>query len=225
MPRVLIVEDQTALLDTFTRGLREEGYAVAAASNVAEAQRVLREEAVDAIVLDLMLPDRDGMSLLHELRQAGFTKPIVIVTARDAVEERVRGLDSGADDYLVKPFSFVELLARLRAVMRRSGSAAETVLRVNDLELDLLNRQVSRAGCKLELTQRQFELLTYLMRTAGETVTREMIAANVWKETSATWTNVIEVQINHLRRKIERPEWSPILQTIRGEGYVLGVRP
>ena len=225
MPRVLIVEDQTALLDTFARGLREEGYAVAATSNVAEAQRVLGEEAVDAIVLDLVLPDRDGMSLLCELRQEGFTKPIVIVTARDAVEERVRGLDSGADDYLVKPFLFVELLARLRAVMRRSGSASETVLRVDDLELDLLNRRASRASCKLQLTQRQFELLTYLMQTAGETVTREMIAANVWKETTATWTNVIEVQINHLRRKIERPEWLPILHTIRGEGYVLGVQP
>ena len=225
MTRVLIVEDQRTLLDTFTRGLREEGYAVDPAANVAEARRVLKEEAVDAIILDLMLPDGDGLSLLCELRQAGFSKPIVIVTARDAVEDRVHGLDSGADDYLVKPFSFDELLARLRAVLRRSGTARESVLRVDDLELDLLNRRVTRAGCELELTLRQIELLTYLMRTAGESVTREMIAQNVWKEPTATWTNVIEVQINHLRRKIERPEWPPILHTIRGEGYVLGVRP
>ena len=138
MTRVLIVEDQRALLDTFTRGLREEGDAVTPAADVAEARRVLREEAVDAIVLDLMLPDGDGLSLLRELRQAGFSKPIVIVTARDAVEDRVHGLDSGADDYLVKPFSFDELPARLRAVLRRSGSAAtESVLRVDDLELDV----------------------------------------------------------------------------------------
>lgn len=226
MTRVLIVEDQRALLETFTRGLREEGYAVAPAANVAEARRVLKEEAVDAVVLDLMLPDGDGLSLLGELRQAGFRKPIVVVTARDAVEDRIRGLDRGADDYLVKPFSFDELLARLRAVLRRSVSvASESVLRVDDLELDLINRRVTRAGCELGLTQRQIEVLTYLMRTAGETVTREMIASNVWKEPSATWTNVIEVQINHLRRKIERPEWPSILHTIRGEGYVLGVRP
>ena len=149
MTRVLIVEDQRALLDTFTRGLREEGYEVTPAANVAEARRVLKEEAVDAIVLDLMLPDGDGLSLLGELRQAGFSKPIVVVTARDAVEDRIRGLDSGADDYLVKPFSFGELLARLRAVLRRSGSAsAESVLRVDDLELDLINRRVTRAGCE-----------------------------------------------------------------------------
>lgn len=226
MLRVLIVEDQQKLLDTFARGLREEGYAVAPAAKLVEARRVLKNEAVDAVVLDLMLPDGDGLSLLGELRQAGFNKPIVIVTARDAVEDRIHGLDSGADDYLVKPFSFGELLARLRAVLRRSGSAAtESVLRVDDLELDLLNRRVTRAGCALELTHRQIEVLTYLMRTAGETVTREMIAQNVWKEPTATWTNVIEVQINHLRRKIERPEWPPILHTIRGEGYVLGVRP
>lgn len=225
MPRLLIVEDQRSLLDSFTRGLCEEGYSVAPAAGVMEARRVLKDEAVDAVVLDLMLPDGDGLNLLRELRQVGFGKPIVVVTARDAVEDRILGLDSGADDYLVKPFSFDELLARLRAVLRRSGSATESVLRVDDLELDLLNRRVTRAGRELELTLRQFELLTYLMRTAGETVTREMIAQNVWKEPSATWTNVIEVQINHLRRKVERPEWPPILHTIRGEGYVLGVRP
>lgn len=224
MLRVLIIEDQQTLLDSFVRGLREEGYDVAPVRNVAAARNVLETGSVDAVILDLMLPDGDGLTLLRELRHSGFTTPIVIVTARDAVEDRVLGLDSGADDYLVKPFAFDELLARLRAVLRRSGSASETVLRVDDLQLDLLQRRVSRAGCDLELTQRQFELLAYLMRTAGETVTREMIAENVWKETTAKWTNVIEVQINHLRRKIERPDWQAILHTIRGEGYSLGIR-
>ena len=138
MTRVLIVEDQWALLDTFTRGLREEGYAVTPAADVAEARRVLKDEVVDALVLDLMLPDGDGLSLLRELRQAGFSKPIGIVTARDAVEDRVLGLDSGADDYLVKPFSFDELLARLRAVLRRSGVAGDGIRAAgDDLESDV----------------------------------------------------------------------------------------
>lgn len=224
MLRILVVEDQRTLLESLARGLREEGYEVAMALDVAAARTVLETGSVDAVILDLMLPDQSGLSLLRELRQEGFERPIVIVTARDTIEDRVVGLDSGADDYLVKPFAFDELLARLRAVLRRA-SLREAVLRVDDLELNLLTRQATRAGQELELTQRQFELLTYLMRHAGEVVTRERIAADVWKEPTATWTNVIEVQINHLRRKIERPEWSPILHTIRGEGYLLGVQP
>lgn len=224
MVRILVVEDQKTLLESLARGLREEGYEVAMALDVAAARTVLETGSVDAVILDLMLPDQSGLSLLRELRQEGFERPIVIVTARDTIEDRVVGLDSGADDYLVKPFAFDELLARLRAVLRRA-SLREAVLRVDDLELNLLTRQATRAGQELELTQRQFELLTYLMRHAGEVVTRERIAADVWKEPTATWTNVIEVQINHLRRKIERPEWSPILHTIRGEGYLLGVQP
>lgn len=224
MPRLLIVEDQIPLLDSLTRGLREEGYEVLPAATIAEALVHIHDKPVDVIVLDLMLPDRDGLSLIRELRESGFANPILITTARDAIEDRVAGLDTGADDYLIKPFSFEELLARLRAIMRRSRPAPESVLRVADLELNLLTRDVTRNGVSIDLTQRQFELLACLVRHAGLVVSREMIAREVWEEATATWTNVIEVQVNHLRRKIERPGWPPLLHTIRGEGYLLGVR-
>ncbi len=224
MPRLLIVEDQIPLLDSLTRGLREEGYEVLPAATIAEALVHIHDKPVDVIVLDLMLPDRDGLSLIRELRESGFANPILIITARDAIEDRIAGLDTGADDYLIKPFSFEELLARLRAVMRRSRPAPESVLRVADLELNLLTRDVTRNGVSIDLTQRQFELLACLVRHAGLVVSREMIAREVWEEATATWTNVIEVQVNHLRRKIERPGWPPLLHTIRGEGYLLGVR-
>lgn len=224
MPRLLIVEDQIPLLDSLTRGLREEGYEVLPAATIAEALVHIHDKPVDVIVLDLMLPDRDGLSLIRELRESGFANPILITTARDAVEDRVAGLDTGADDYLIKPFSFGELLARLRAIMRRSRPAPESVLRVADLELNLLTRDVTRNGVSIDLTQRQFELLACLVRHAGLVVSREMIAREVWEEATATWTNVIEVQVNHLRRKIERPGWPPLLHTIRGEGYLLGGR-
>jgi len=224
MPRLLIVEDQIPLLDSLTRGLREEGYEVLPAATIAEALVHIHNKPVDVIVLDLMLPDRDGLSLIRELRDSGFANPILITTARDAVEDRVAGLDTGADDYLIKPFSFEELLARLRAIMRRSRSTPESVLRVADLELNLLTRDVTRNGASIDLTQRQFELLACLVRHAGLVVSREMIAREVWEEATATWTNVIEVQVNHLRRKIERPGWLPLLHTIRGEGYLLGIR-
>jgi two-component system copper resistance phosphate regulon response regulator CusR len=224
MPRLLIVEDQIPLLDSLTRGLREEGYEVLPAATIAEALVHIHNKPVDVIVLDLMLPDRDGLSLIRELRDSGFANPILITTARDAVEDRVAGLDTGADDYLIKPFSFEELLARLRAIMRRSRSTPESVLRVADLELNLLTRDVTRNGASIDLTQRQFELLACLVRHAGLVVAREIIAREVWEEATATWTNVIEVQVNHLRRKIERPGWLPLLHTIRGEGYLLGIR-
>ena len=225
MPTVLIIEDNCTLLSSLGRGLREEGYSVLAVASITAAQQAIDSGGVDVLVLDLMLPDCDGLDWLRLHRMQGFAKPVVIITARDTVADRVQGLDGGADDYLVKPFSFEELLARLRAVLRRTHSESERQLQVGDLTLDVLHRSVLRAGCVLELTQRQFELLIYLMRTTGQVVTREMIAENVWKDSSATWTNVIEVQINHLRRKIESPAWPPILHTVRGEGYVLEVRP
>lgn len=225
MPTVLIIEDNRRLLGSLDRGLREEGYSVLAVASVTAAQQAIDSGGVDVLLLDLMLPDCDGLDWLRSVREQGFAKPVVIITARDTVADRVQGLDGGADDYLVKPFSFEELLARLRAVLRRTHTESERQLQVGDLTLDVLHRSALRAGCVLELTQRQFELLAYMMRTAGQVVTREMIAENVWKDSSATWTNVIEVQINHLRRKIEGPAWTPILHTVRGEGYVLEVRP
>lgn len=225
MVRILVVEDEPNLLDSLRRGLEREDYDVLAAKSIGEARRLALTQAPDGVLLDLMLPDGEGLAMLRDLRSEGFDKPVLILTARDSVEDRVHGLDAGADDYLLKPFAFDELLARLRALLRRIPSGSSGILRVGDLELDLIDRRASRAGVELELTSRQFELLMYLMRTSGEIVTRKMIADNVWKDSTVTWTNVIAVQVNHLRGKIERPEWSPLLHTVRGEGYMLEARP
>jgi DNA-binding response OmpR family regulator len=222
---LLLVEDETKLLESLSRGLIEEGYSVSSSETCAAARKILASEDVDALILDLMLPDEDGLQLLRGLRREGFCNPVIIVTARDAVEDRIDGLDSGADDYLVKPFSFHELLARLRALFRRNSASVETVLRCDGLEMDLLKRSVARDGTEIPITHRQFELLEYLLNHAHEVVTREMIANDVWKEPTATWTNVIEVYVNQLRKKIERDGWKPILHTVRGQGYVLGDIP
>ena len=226
MPHLLIVEDKTKLQQSLKRGLEEEGYDVLAVATGTEALQAIESGSskIDAVVLDLMLPDRDGLQILRDMRVQGHEQPVLIVTARDAVEDRVAGLDAGADDYLVKPFSFAELVARLRALFRRSRSSRSPLLNVLDLELDLYTRRVARAGRDVQLTQRQFELLAFLMQHPHETVTREMIARGVWRETTATWTNVIDVQINQIRKRIERPDLPAILHTIRGEGYLLGVR-
>lgn len=225
MARILVVEDQPALLLSMQKGLREEGHEVLTAICGSEAYLIAKREPIDAMVLDLMLPDGSGLDTLRSLRREGFVKPVLIVTARDALEDRVIGLDSGADDYLVKPFGFVELVARLRALLRRNFSSHETVLRCDNLELDLLSRTVKRGGEQIELTRRQFDLLEYLMRNMNQTVTREMLARDVWKAATATWTNVIEVQMRQLRMRLERPDWTQIIHTVRGEGYQLGTAP
>jgi DNA-binding response OmpR family regulator len=224
MQCLLVVEDQTTLLGSLSRGLRAEGYSVYEATTAEAAHRTIEQHRVDAMVLDLMLPGEDGLTFLARLRKEGFSQPILVVTARDTVKDRIHGLDSGADDYLVKPFSFEELLARLRALFRRSAPDRSTILRASDLELNILTRNVTRAGRQIELTQRQFDLLLCLMQHAGETVSRQVIAREVWKESTATWTNVIEVQINQLRKKLERPDLPTILHTIRGVGYCLEER-
>jgi two-component system OmpR family response regulator len=221
MARILVVEDQKKLLDSLKRGLEAEGYEVVAASTGEEALELARGEAVDAIVLDLMLPGRDGMDILRELRFKGFHMPILILTARDAVEDRVQGLDQGANDYLVKPFAFAELLARLRALLRRSPAGPELCLRADDLEMDLLSRRVTRSGIDLELTGREFELLEYLLRHKNEIVTRDMIACDVWKETTGVMTRVIDVYMSALRKKIEPSGRRPLIHTARGIGYAL----
>lgn len=221
---ILIVEDQPSLLHSLSRGMVAEGYDIRAATTLREAKRFQRTNRIAAILLDVMLPDGSGLDWLKELRSQKFADPVLIITARDAVDDRIQGLDLGADDYLVKPFNLDELLARLRAVLRRSTNRLDSVLKVDDLECYLVDRVVRRAGKEILLTQRQFELLAYLMQSAGDTIGREQIARDVWKEPTATWTNVIEVQITHLRRKIERPDLPALLHTIRGEGYVLGRR-
>jgi two-component system copper resistance phosphate regulon response regulator CusR len=221
MARVLIVEDQAKLLQSLRRGLEEEGYEVVAAPTGEEGYYLATTTSPDAIVLDLMLPGRDGLRVLRDLRGQGFTKPVLILTARDAVEDRVAGLDEGADDYLVKPFAFAELLARLRALLRRDVSGRELILRADDLEIDLVARRVVRNGIELDLTKREYELLEYLLRHKNSPVTRDMIAREVWKEVTGSPTNAIDVYVTLLRKKVERPGARQLIHTVRGVGYAL----
>ena len=221
MARVLIVEDQRKLLQSLRRGLEEEGYDVITAMTGEEGFYLATTGSPDAIVLDLMLPGRDGLKVLGDLRSRGFPRPVLILTARDGVEDRVTGLDGGADDYLVKPFAFAELLARLRALLRRDVSGRELILRADDLEIDLLGRRVIRGGVELDLTRREYELLEFLVRHKNVTVTRDMISREVWRETSGALTNTIDVYINALRRKVEQPGKRQLIYTVRGVGYVV----
>jgi DNA-binding response OmpR family regulator len=225
MTRLLVIEDEPKLLRSLQRGLEEEGYTVLPAANGVDGLRRASSEPVDAVILDLMLPGRDGLSLLRELRGNGRSLPVLIVTARDAVVDRIIGLDSGADDYLVKPFAFNELLARLRALLRRVGARELTRLNVGDLAIDLLRRQVTRGGEEIVLTNREFELLEYLARRPNVAVAREAIVRDVWQDTTGILTKVVEVSVNHLRRKIERSGRPPLLHTVRGVGYLLGDSP
>jgi DNA-binding response OmpR family regulator len=219
MPRLLVIEDQKKLLQSLQRGLEEEGYEVTPAATGEQGYYAATTEAIDAVILDLMLPGRHGLLVLRDLRANGFAKPVLILTARDAVEDRVSGLDAGADDYLVKPFAFAELLARLRAILRRDVSGRELFLRVDDLEMDLLARRVVRDGIELDLTRREFELLEYLLRHKNSAVTRDMIARDVWKDAHGAPTNSIDVYITLLRKKVERHGLRQVIHTIRGVGY------
>jgi DNA-binding response OmpR family regulator len=219
--RILVVEDERKVLRSLERGLQAEGYDVVAAASGEDGLQHATSQTFDCVVLDLLLPGRDGLQVLADLRQTGSKVPVLILTARDAVEDRVIGLDAGADDYLVKPFAFAELLARLRVLIRRERAGPATVLRAADLEVDLLNRRASRAGQELALTQREFEVLVYLLRHKNQIVTRDMLGREVWKEPNYALTNVIDVYINALRRKVERPGQRPLIHTLRGVGYSL----
>lgn len=224
MASVLVVEDQPNLRRSITTALLEAGYSVEPASTLSDATRILATNP-DLILLDIMLPDGDGLDWLRTLRQHNTEIPVLVLTARDSIEDRVRGLDSGADDYLVKPFSIDELLARIRALLRRGGSRSgrdAASIDFLDLHADLVERRVRRGGRSIELTPRQFDLLVFLMRNGNRTVSREELAEQVWRQTEATWTNVIEVHINQLRKKIESRQSPTILHTIRGSGYRLG---
>jgi two-component system, OmpR family, copper resistance phosphate regulon response regulator CusR len=221
MAHILIVEDQKKLAASLRRGLEEEGFEVTAAPTGEEGFYLATTRPPDALVLDLMLPGRDGMQVLRDLRGRGFGKPVLILTSRDAVEDRVAGLDGGADDYLVKPFAFAELVARLRALLRRNLDGRELALRADDLELDLVARRVVRAGVEVELSHREFELLEYLLRHKNAAVTRDMLARDVWKEPDGLTTNVIEVCVNALRKKVEQPGLRQLVHTVRGVGYAV----
>lgn len=221
MPLVLVVEDEKKLLDSLRRGLSDEGFEVLTATTGEDGYYLATTKPVDAVVLDIMLPGRDGFQVLGDLRKNGFVKPVLMLTARDAIEDRVHGLDRGADDYLVKPFAFAELVARLRALLRRDVGSREFHLRAADLEVDLVVRRVVRAGVEIELTGREFQLLEFLLRHQDAVVTREMIARDVWHEPAGVLTNVIDVYINQLRKKIERPKFQQLIHTVRGVGYAL----
>jgi heavy metal response regulator len=220
--RVLVVEDEPGIVQFVRQGLTEAGYAVDVAADGQDGLDYARAAAYDAIVLDIMLPRLDGLRLLRTLRREDNRAPVLLLTARDQVEDRVAGLDAGADDYLVKPFAFAELLARLRALLRRPPLQAETVLRVADLELDPARREVRRAGRRVELSPREFALLEYLMRHPGQVLTRTQLAEHVWNFDFYAESNVLDVYVGYLRRKIDRGFDQPLIQTARGVGYRLG---
>jgi DNA-binding response OmpR family regulator len=225
MARVLLVEDELKIRQGLVRGLEVEGFDVVPASTGTEGQRLATAEPFDCLILDLLLPGCDGLQILSELRRQGHVVPVLILTARDTVEDRVIGLDAGADDYLVKPFAFAELLARLRALLRRERGERATVLRAGDLVVDLLERRASRAGADIALTQREFEVLAYLLRHKNAIVTRDMLGHEVWKEPHHALTNVIDVYITFLRRKVEKPGMPQLIHTVRGVGYTLREEP
>jgi len=222
--RVLLVEDEPPIADFIARGLTENGYSVDVAHDGEEAAQWPSVADFDIIILDVMLPVRDGIDVCRSLRRRGVRTPVLMLTARDAVEDRVLGLDSGADDYLVKPFAFVELLARLRALSRREPALVGNELRVGDLVMDTATRMVSRAGVTLDLTAKEFALLEYLMRHPDQVLTRTVIAEHVWNYDFDNATNVIDVHVKNLRKKVDDPFQVKLLQTVRGAGYRISAR-
>lgn len=218
--RILVVEDDRKIASFVVNGLRQSGFAVDHAANGEEGLTLAKTTAFDAAVIDLMLPELDGLSLIGRIRAAGIQTPVIILSAKASVDDRVRGLQAGGDDYVTKPFAFSELLARIQALIRRASQASEpTRLVTGDITMDLLTREVTRGGKKIELQPREFALLEYLMRNAGRTVTKTMILEHVFDYSFDPQTSVIDVLVHRLRSKID-PEKS-CLQTIRGVGYVL----
>ena len=221
--RLLIVEDYALMREALARGLREQGYAVDTTGDGTEGLWYAENHPYDAVILDLMLPGVDGLELLRRLRAAGNRVPVLVLTARDTISDRVEGLDRGADDYLAKPFAFEELAARVRALVRRNYDHADSVLRIDDLEIDLRRRSVRRAGTPVQLSAREFALLEYLARRAGQVVSRAELMGHVYEANGEPWSNVLDVYISHLRRKIDDGHARKLIHTRRGQGYMLGV--
>ena len=220
--RILVVEDNLELGQNLRKGLREHGFIVDLANRGDLGLDYTRAGTYDLLILDRMLPVMDGLELLKKLRELSISTPAIFLTARSAVSERIEGFDAGADDYIVKPFSFAELLARIRVVLRRGQSVAPvTILKVADLTLDPVTRIVERSANRIELSAKQFSLLEYLMRHAGQVVSRSMILEKVWDFEFDSLTNVVEVHINRLRNKVDRDYEHPLIHTLRGVGYVL----
>ncbi len=223
MMQILFIEDEQKVARAVAEGLSREGYRIDLAHTGEEGFFLLNTREYDLLLLDLMLPGRDGLEILKTIRQKGMTLPVLILTARDAVEDRVVGLDSGADDYLTKPFAFPELLARIRALLRRGRREQALRFQIADLEMDLVTRKVVRADQTIALTGREFDLLEYLLRHRGQIVSREMLAQDVWQETERATPidNLIDVHIARLRRKIDDPFPQKLLHTVRGVGFIL----
>jgi DNA-binding response OmpR family regulator len=219
--RILVVEDHPSLRRSLGEGLRDENYAVDLAAGAVEAAHLIRGTSYDCIVLDLMLPGPSGLDLLAEMRQRGDRSPVLCLTARDGLEDRVRGLDLGADDYLVKPFEWDELVARIRALLRRSHGLADSVLRVGDLELDTRAKSVRRAGVPIALTAREYALLEYLALRAGHVVSRSDIWEHLYDMNDQSTSNVVDVYVGYLRNKVDKPFATKLIHTRRGLGYVL----
>jgi DNA-binding response OmpR family regulator len=219
--RILVVEDEPGIALFIRQGLSEAGYAVDVAGDGEEGLDYALAAEYDAIVLDILLPRMDGLDLLRELRDRGMMTPVLLLTARDAVEDRVQGLDAGADDYLVKPFAFSELLARIRALLRRPPLQTEAVLRVGDLEMDIARHEVRRSQRVIELSPREFALLEYLIRHPTQVLSRTQIIEHVWNFDFSYESNVVDVYIGYLRRKLNRSSDTPLIHTVRGVGYRL----
>ncbi len=220
--KILIIEDDRDVAEFLQRGLRELGYTVDHAREGRDGLHLAREPQYDAIVMDRMLPGMDGLEILRNLRGEGLVTPVIILSALSSVDERIRGLKAGADDYVVKPYVLAELQARIEAVIRRRKPNTATTLRVDDLELDLVSRMAHRAGRPIALNPREFQLLEYLMRHAGQVITRSMLREAVWDYQFHPQTNTLDVHISRLRQKIEFPQENEILTTVRGVGYRLG---
>ena len=222
--RILVVEDERKVASFVRQGLQEEGHAVEIAADGAAALELLEEApAYDLVILDLMLPKRDGFEVLKTLRQQRSQTPVLVLTARDSVSDKVRGLDLGADDYLTKPFAFDEFLARVRALLRRGAGQRAPVFKLDDLSLDPATRQVTRGSRRITLTAREYALLEYFLRNVGRVLTRPMIAQHVWGLDFDTESNIIDVYVGYLRRKIDGDGERRLLHTVRGAGYMLGL--
>jgi two-component system copper resistance phosphate regulon response regulator CusR len=225
MMKILIVEDEQKTASYLRRGLTENGFAVEVAREGENGLRAALSNDYDLMILDVMLPGRDGWSVITALRRAGKQTPVLFLTARDAIQQRVKGLELGADDYLVKPFAFSELLARLRSILRRSAPGAHDTLRIAELELDLIRHKATRRGQRLDLTPKEFALLSLLARRPGEVLSRTLIAEQVWEMAFVSDTNVVDVHVRRLRSKVDDPFDQKLIHTVRGVGYVLEERP
>jgi DNA-binding response OmpR family regulator len=220
--RLLLVEDDVKLVKALQRGLQREGYAVDLAGTGDDALAQAGIYDYDAVVLDVMLPGKDGFAVCRELRRNEQWVPVLMLTARDPAKDRIRGLDAGADDYLAKPFEYAELLARVKALLRRSAiTAGSSTMRVRDLTVNPVTRVVERAGKVIELTQKEYALLEYLVRNSGRVVSRQMISEHVWKHDADPLTNVVDVYINYLRKKLDEDRNNPLIHTVRGHGYLI----